>query len=154
MCEWGGDASGNRVFPFGKSGHVASCANRGTALTLTESVIFLGRYSVAPSKALVSPMMSLNSFIKAKRTLLESTFGLHSEREWGEGTLRGHDGANSEGTVGFRMVGKNGKWHYCIHTGIESPICTDVTPSAILGSILKMCVLLAKSVQFTLLKLD
>ena len=51
------------------------------ALTLTESVIFLGRYNVAPSKALVSPMMSLNSFIKAKRTLLESTFGLHSERE-------------------------------------------------------------------------
>ena len=83
----GGDASGNRMFPLGESGHVASCANRGTALTLTESVIFLGRYSVAPSKALVSPMMSLNSFIKAKRTLLESTFGLYSERERGEGTM-------------------------------------------------------------------
>lgn len=82
MCMW--DESGNSVFPFLLCEPFLLPVQ---SMALTESVIFLGRYKVAPSKALVSPMMSLNSFIMAKRTLLESTFGLHRERERGEGTL-------------------------------------------------------------------
>ena len=44
--------------------------------TLTESVIFTGRYSVAPSKALVSPIMSFMLFRRENLTLLFSTTGL------------------------------------------------------------------------------